>query len=334
MTSAFDDFNFDNLMSANGGKNPFEDNSKSFARDERFYVLGKDENGSGSALIAFLPDMHKHLIQRVYKINSTITKNGKRRFCAEYSPSTIGLPDPFQEEWARRYNAGDRDGARQFGRTVRFITNIKVIKDPANPENEGKVFLYDMSQSMSAKIQKALTPSEADIQLGEERMEVYNPLAGYIFTLKCTKGSNGIPSYDASAFKQLGANKTIYGTYTNDAELEELKNKAVDDIRNKTYDLGEFLKPEAYLSYDELKEKFNYVTFANVDEKPASVKVESASPDVEINAASTASTATSDPEMPNFDDLGSANPAPSANTATTTETKKTDSLDDLLSGIL
>ena len=319
--SAFDDFNFDNLMSANGGKNPFEDTSKSFARDERFYVLGKDENGSGSALIAFLPDAHKHIIQRVYKINSSIVKNGKKRFCAEYSPSTIGLPDPFQEEWARRYNAGDKDGARQFARTVRYITNIKVIKDPANPENEGKIFLYDMSQSMSAKIQKALSPSEADMQLGEERMEVYNPIAGYIFTLKCVKGANGIPSYDASSFKPLGPNKTIYGTYTNDTEKAEIIQKIISDIKENTYDLGEFSRPEAYLSYEELKDKFNYVTFAdNVESKPASAKVESATPDVEINAADVATVASvSVPET-------SANPAPATN--------KTDSLDELLNGII
>lgn len=315
MTTAFDEFNFGNLMSANGGKNPFEDTTKTFARDERFYVLSKDENGSGSALIAFLPDMNKHFIQRIYKINSSIIKNGKRRFCAEYSPSTIGLPDPFQEEWARRYNAGDRDGARQFARTVRYITNIKVIKDPANPENEGKIFLYDMSQSMANKIQKALSPSEADIQLGEERMEVYNPLAGYIFTLKCSKGSNGIVSYDASSFKQLGANKTIYGTINDDTEKQAVVQKAITDIKEHTYDLGEFLKPDAYMSYEDLKEKFRYVTFAETPEtKVASVT--EASPEVEINAAD------------------SANPIMGDISTTPTPVKKPDSLDELLNGIV
>lgn len=318
MTSEFDAFNFDNLMNANNNKNPFDDNSKSFARDERFYVLSKDENGSGSALIAFLPDNSKHFIQRVYKINSTVIKNGKKRFCAEYSPSTIGLPDPFQEEWARRYNAGDKEGARQFGRTVRFITNIKVIKDPANPENEGKIFLYDMSQTMASKIQKALSPSEADIQLGEERMEVYNPLAGYIFTLKCTRGANGIPSYDASSFKPMGTGKTIYGSYSNDDEKLEVLKKAVADIKDHTYDLGEFLKPEAYLSYDELKKKFDYVSFADVG---TSAHVEQATPDVEINSAPDVSVNV-EPATPNV----------SAETPKTSNA--TDSVDELLASIL
>lgn len=291
MSTAFDDFNFANLMNANGGKNPFEDNSKTYARDERFYVLGKDENGSGSAMIAFLPDMNKSIIQRVYKINTSITKNGKRRFVAEYSPSTIGLPDPFQEEWARRYNAGDKDGSRMFSRTVRYLTNIKVIKDPANPENEGKIFLYELSQSMSAKIQKALAPSEADVQLGEEPMEVFNPLAGYVFALKCNKGANGIINYDASSFRKLGDNNTIYGKIDTDEAKMNVANKAVDDIKNHTYALSEFLKPENFLSYEELKKKFEYVTFSDATSNSAPVHVEennaSDIPDVEINEAKT-----------------------------------------------
>ena len=322
MTSEFDAFNFDNLMNANNNKNPFDDNSKSFARDERFYVLSKDENGSGSALIAFLPDKSKHFIQRVYKINATVIKNGKKRFCAEYSPSTIGLPDPFQEEWARRYNSGDKEGARQFGRTVRFITNIKVIKDPANPENEGKIFLYDMSQSMASKIQKALSPSEADFQLGEERMEVYNPLCGFIFTLKCARGANGIPSYDASSFKPMGTGKTIYGSYTNDDEKMEVLKKAVADIKENTYDLGEFLKPETYLSYDELKKKFDYVTFADAG---TSAHVEQATPDVEINSAPDVSVNT-ETTTPNVNSVSTETSKASSTTA--------DSVDELLASIL
>ena len=83
-----------------------------------------------------------------------IEKNGKKRFVNELSPATIGAPCPFQEKWQELWNLGQKDESKKFGRGVRYYTNIKVIKDPANPANEGKIFLLDMSGTMKDKIQK------------------------------------------------------------------------------------------------------------------------------------------------------------------------------------
>ena len=246
-------FDFGSMVEAIGA-DPFADKTNKFAKDERFYTLAKDkETGKGAAIIRFLPDSEKGIIQKLFKIQTTVTKNGKKRFVSEYSPSSIGQPCPFQEEWQTLWNSGDKEGSKLFGRGQRFITNIKVLKDPANKENEGKIFLFDMSATMKDKIQHAMNPSDQDRDLGAEPKELFNPLRGHSFKLASSKGSNGIINYDAS--EVISEVTSIYDT------VEE----ALTDIKENTYKLSDFLKPESFLSYDELVKKKAWVTFSEVE---------------------------------------------------------------------
>ena len=309
-------FNFDSMKEALG-KDPFAKESSRFKTDERFYKLSKDKEGNGAAIIRFLPDAEKGMIQEMFKINSTVTKNDKKRFVSEFSPQNAGLPCPFQEEWQARWNAGDKEGARTFGRSSRFITNIKVLKDPKNPENEGKIFLYEMSGAMKDKIQRAVDPSEQDRSLGAEPKQLFNPLAGNSFRLVCQKGSNGIINYDTS--EVINDVTSIYDS------VEE----ALEDIKANTYLLSDLKKPEAFLSYDELKDKLNYVTFSNETAAPAAplqTEVAQVAPAVaEVQPAQVAAVEPA-PVAPAPVAQAAPEPAPAA--------KKSDSLDDLLSGLV
>lgn len=278
MTTDASMFDFSAMTQAIGG-DPFADTANKYAKDDRFYNLAKDkETGQGAAIIRFLPDSEKGMIQKMFKINTTVVKNGKKRFVSEFSPSSIGQPCPFQEEWQKLWNAGDKDGAKVFGRAQRFITNIKVLKDPQNPQNEGKIFLFDMSASMKDKIQQALNPSEQDRALGAEPKELFNPLRGHNFKLATKKGANGIITYDPS--EVVGDVTSIYNSV----------DEALEDIQNNTYKLSDLLKPEAFMSYDELVKKKNWVTFQDV-ETVEPLNAEAASPQVvtpEVNPAATA----------------------------------------------
>lgn len=241
-------FNFDALKEQLG-TNPFEDKSKQYAKDERFYTLQKDKDGNGAALIRFLPDSEKNMLQRLYKINTTIVKDGKKRFVNNFSPNTIGKPCPFQEMWQELWNSGKKDEARQFGRSIKYVTNIKVLKDPANPENEGRVFLYEMSGAMKEKVQNAVDPSEQDRSLGAKPKELFNPIKGNSFRLVARKGSNGQINYDSS--EVINEETSIY----------ESAEEALEEIKNRTYTLSDLLKPESFMSYEELKDKMEWVTF-------------------------------------------------------------------------
>jgi hypothetical protein len=263
-------FNFDS-MANEIGKNPFaqEANSRQYTVDERFYNLKKDKDGNGAALIRFLPDSEKGMIQRLYSINTTIMKNGKKRFVSEYSPSSIGQPCPFQERWQELWNAGIKKnvldengqvvqyGSETFGRGTRFITNIKVLKDPANPENEGKIFLYAMSGKMKDKIQSAVDPSEQDRALGAQPKELFNPLAGNSFRLVARKGANGQINYDNS--EVVNEVTSIYDSV----------DEALTDIKENTHKLSSLLSPESFMTYDELAGRLKWVTFQDTQQVQA-----------------------------------------------------------------
>lgn len=307
------------------GKDPFAAQTERFAEDKRFYKLTKDKEGNGGAVIRFLPDKNRNLIQQVNKINTTISKNGKKRFVNELSPTTIGLPCPFQEEWARLWNAGQKEESKSFGRTVRYYANIKVIKDPNNKANEGQIFLLDMSGTLKDKIQKLLNPSQTDRDLGANAYELFNPLKGNSFRLVIKNGTNGIPTYDSSDV--IAVEDSIYNS------VEE----ALEDIKNNTHDLNEFRKPESFLSYEKLQEKLRWVTFADVQSSAqvATVEAVQSTPQVaEVNSA------------PIAQDVPVNQPATQAQTAeqqastqaqptqTTQQTNQTQSLDAMLEGLI
>lgn len=239
------DFNFDSITAENG--NVFEE-KKNYS-DERFYTLPKKSDGSGSAIIAFMPDKHKIPMIKMFKIRTTIMNGKQKRWLNAWSPKSIGKPCPFQETYINHYNE-DSDTAIKFKPTERWVCNIKVIKDSEKPENEGKIFLYEMSKSMAEKIKDALTLTQEDIDIGNERKEIFNPFKGWIFNLKCAKGDNGFTSYDSSSFSRLPNGKTIYNIKSE--FTDECKKEGIDDILNKTYDLSEFQKPENFMSYDDL----------------------------------------------------------------------------------
>lgn len=262
-----DAFDFDAIEKASG-TNPFEQDKKSSYVDERFYVLSKDKESKGQAIIAFMPDAKYHTLQQMFKINTTIVKNTtdpltkevktQKRFRSQWSPKSINLPDPFHETYVGIWDR-DPDTARKYKPQKRYIANIKIIKDPAKPENEGKIFLYEFSQTMANKLLEALCPSESDMQMGVTRKEIFNPMKGWVFMLKCRKGENGIVTYDSSTFTNLGEGKCIYGSTS---DMDSVKKQLVEDL-NKAYDLDEFKDPKNYKTYAELQNDLYYVSFGD-----------------------------------------------------------------------
>ena len=310
-------FDFDSMVSEIGN-DPFAAQSNKFAEDNRFYKLGKDKDGNGGAVIRFLPDKNRNMIQQVYKINTTIEKNGKKRFVNELSPATIGSPCPFQEEWQRLWNLGEKDESKKFGRAVRYYANIKVIKDPANPDNEGKIFLLDMSGSLKDKIQKLVNPSQTDKDLGAVAKQLFNPIKGNSFRLLARKGTNGIINYDSS--DAVPEETAIY------ASVEE----AFAEITSKTYDLSDFKKLETYMPYEKLQEKLRWVTFADATQAPT-VQVASVQPQSELNSADTVVTQS----VQTTQTIQEVAPVQTDTQATQpSQESKAQSLDDMLAGLV
>lgn len=248
--SDFDINSFDfSAMTASTGIDPFA--KKQYEYDDRFYKLERDpKTDRGTVTIAFLPDKNNRTLLKMIKINSTVTENGKKHFLNAWSPATIGKPCPFYENARRLYQAGDEEGYRTLKTQQRFITNIKILKDNQHPENNGKIFLYEISKTLAQTIQNAVIPVDTD----EKPKELFNPLKGWMLKLTMQKGTNGFYGYETE-FKKVdpdNSSASIYGYTDTKEHINESGAKALEDIKNNTYDLSEFYKPENFKSYDEL----------------------------------------------------------------------------------
>ena len=224
---------------------------KKYESDPRFYVLPKNEKKEGVAIIRLLPDAEGKKFTAIQKISTTITQNGQKRFVNEMSPATINLPDPFQEKWAELYNADLKEESKVFSRTIRYVVNIKVIKDPLKPENEGKIFLYEISGRLKDKFQLALEPSEQDVAVGTKPKQLFNPLKGNNIKLVAKMGANNQITYDATEI--IPEETAIYNS----------PEEAITDIKENTFLISsEILDPSKFKSYEDLKKDLDWVTFA------------------------------------------------------------------------
>ena len=73
--------------------------------------------------------------------------------------------DPVSEMNSRLWNSGDEDDktiVRQRKRRLEYYSNILVLSDPKNPDNEGKVFLYRYGKKIFCKIQEPMNPEFLD----------------------------------------------------------------------------------------------------------------------------------------------------------------------------
>lgn len=281
---------------------------KKYESDSRFYVLPKNEKKEGVAIIRLLPDAEGQKFTAMQKIASTVIQNGQKRFVNDWSPASIGQPCPFQEKWAELWNADRKEESKAFSRSIRYVVNIKIIKDPLKPENEGKIFLYEMSGSLKDKFQAALEPSESDLAIGTKPKQLFNPMKGNNIKLVAKIGSNGQTNYDST--EVMAEETAIYST----------PDEAIADIKGKAFVISkELLSPTSFKSYDELKKDLAWVTFEDANKSSST----SSTPSVSVAEKAQS-------QAPVEINTGTATPTASA--ASTSAAN--DELDSLLAGLL
>ena len=142
------------LSKVNGG-------SSSKDSDDRFWQPTVDKAGNGYAVIRFLPPPGEEDMPFV-RIFSHGFKGPSGSWYIENSLTTIGQQDPVGEYNTQLWNSGlesDKAIARAQKRKLAFISNIYVITDQGNPENEGKVFLFRYGKKIFDKINDVMNPS-------------------------------------------------------------------------------------------------------------------------------------------------------------------------------
>jgi hypothetical protein len=162
----------------------------------------------------------------------------------ERSLTSVGKTDPVSEMNSLLWNSGreeDKQTARERKRRLHYVSNIYVVKDPSNPENEGKVFLYQYGKKIFDKIMDMMQPQFED----EDPVDPFDFWEGADFKLKI-RNVEGYRNYDKSEFASQAA---LLGG--DDEELE--------GVYNRMYSLKEFTDESNYKSYDELKSKLHRV---------------------------------------------------------------------------
>jgi hypothetical protein len=216
---------------------------------DNYWKPTPDKAGNALAVIRFLPgpavDGDDALPWAQYWDHGFQNKkNGK--WYIEKSLTTLGQKDPVSEYNSTLWNSTSDDNsperkqARDQKRRLHYVSNIFVVSDPKNPENEGKVFLFKYGKKIFDKITKQMNP---DLE-SEAKVNPFDLWKGANFKLKMTRQS-GFPNYDESVFLQPGP------LNEDDAELEA--------TWKKEYSLKDIVDPKNFKSYDELKKRLNDV---------------------------------------------------------------------------
>ena len=209
--------------------------------DDRLWKPEMDKTGNGYAVIRFLPapdgeelpwaKLYSHAFQ------------GPGGWYIENSLTTIGQKDPLGEYNRELWNSGrdeDKDTVRKQKRKLSYYANIYVVQDKANPQNEGKVFLYKFGKKIFDKIMEAMQPEFED----ETPINPFDFWTGANFKLKLKKVA-GYWNYDSSEFDRPSP------------LLDD--DDALEQIWKQQYSLEAETAADKFKSYEQLENRLNMV---------------------------------------------------------------------------
>ena len=231
---------FDNLMKEvekiDSPKQQNNDNSNE-------WKLTVDSAGNGYAVIRFLAPPKGEELPWVRLWNHGF-QGPTGKWYIENSLTTLSQNDPVSELNSELWNSGteaNKEIARKQKRRLSYYANILVIKDPANPANEGQVMLYKFGKKIFDKIKDVMQPEFED----ETPVNPFDFWEGVNFKLKARQ-VEGYRNYDKSEFEN-----TPTPIAENDDDIEA--------IWSKQHSLAEIVDPKNFKTYDELKAKLNQV---------------------------------------------------------------------------
>jgi hypothetical protein len=247
--------------------------------DERFWQPEVDAAGNGYAVIRFLdtPAVDGEDGLPWVQIWSHGFQ-GPGGWYIENSLTTLGKTDPVSEYNTVLWNSGveaNKEIARKQKRKLTYIANILVVSDAKRPQNEGKVFLFKFGKKIFDKIKEQLEPQFAD----ETPMNPFDFWKGANFKVKI-RNVEGYRNYDKSEFEAPSA-------------LFNGDDSKIEQVWKSAYSLKDFLKPENFKSYDELKAKLDKVlgaggvsgaTAKRVDDEEAAAPVIRSAPAKKVTA--------------------------------------------------
>jgi hypothetical protein len=244
--------------------------------DERYWSPKRGDDGNGFAIIRFLPvskvdDSHPEALPWVKIYSHNFNNKATGKYYAENSLTTFNEKDPVGELNSKLWeqdDAGKAQASRQK-RDLKYTSNILVVKDPLNPENEGRVFLYKYGKKIYDKITALMNPDET---YGEDPIDPFNFWTGRNFRMKIKTvkvDDKSFPNYDSSEWDSVAP--------ISDKNGKPLSDDQIEAIWDAEYSLLELLdRSKHFKTYDELKKKLDEVLYGttNSSATPSEKKVE------------------------------------------------------------
>ncbi len=218
-----------------------EKSSTQSGADDRLWKPELDASGNGYAVVRFLPAPEGESVPWAKVYNHAFKDAGG--WLIENCLTTNGDKCPVCASNQKLWNSGhesDKEIARQRKRKLSYYSNIYMVNDPKNPENNGKVFLFKYGKKIHDKILAAMQPEFQD----ETPVNVFDFWEGANFKIKI-RTIGGYWNYDASEFAAPTA------LSNDDDELEA--------IWKQQYSLAAFTASDQFKSYDELDSRLNIV---------------------------------------------------------------------------
>ena len=231
----------DKLRAAMESASPSEGAKKSYS-DDTYWKPELDKTGNGYAVIRFLPTPDGEEMPWVSYFDHGF--QGPGGWYIEKSLTTLNKKDPVSEYNTSLWNTGieaNKEIARKQKRRLHYVSNVYVVSDPKNPDNEGKVFKYRYGKKIFEALKEAISPAFED-------EKAINPFdlrdEGANFKIKIRK-VDGYWNYDKSEFEGVSA------LADNDDKIKS--------IWSTQHALKPFLAADNFKTYEELKEKLNRV---------------------------------------------------------------------------
>ena len=231
----------DKLRAAMETASPSDGAKKSYT-DETMWKPELDKTGNGYAVVRFLPTPDGEEMPWVSYFDHGF--QGPGGWYIEKSLTTLNKQDPVSEYNTQLWNTGieaNKEIARKQKRRLHYVSNVYVVSDPKNPDNEGKVFKYRYGKKIFEALKEAISPAFED-------EKAINPFdlrdEGANFKIKIRK-VDGYWNYDKSEFD------TVAPLFDDEAKL--------NSTFSQVHSLSDVIAPSEFKTYEELKEKLERV---------------------------------------------------------------------------
>lgn len=239
-------------------------NSGGSNNDDGYWKLECDKAQNGYAVIRFLPAPENEDMPFVKMYSHAFQAKGG--WYIENSLTTMNQKDPVSEFNSELWNNGKDSGkeqARKQKRKLSYIANIYVVKDPENPQNDGKVFLYKFGKKIFDKLMSAMQPEFED----EEAINPFDFWEGANFKLKA-KSVGGYRNYDSSEFGKV---EPLLGG----------DDDALEALWKTENSLAELVAPDQFKEYEVLKKRLNQVLGLGAPSSRPAAQEDSGDEDIE-----------------------------------------------------